>query len=877
MKDILEAIRAIEAQNHEEKDLAKRAITWIARAEWPLTIQQICCAVATGTLGDKERPEVDKGAVLSACDGLIVIDPETDIVSFVDQGTKEHFEQNMETWNPKAQLDIATTCLQYLSSEAFQSGSCSTPEVLDQRQKDNPLFEYAARNWGNHIETVQTEALDLALPFLLHEGTVSSAGQVIFDSNLASSARHNVNPAPIRPRVPKPGHLGSRCEEALRKETSGSSSIVPKKGGEEDNESELAEELNFDVQYEEYDDDDEEDYEEYEEEEDDDGAEEPQGIANTHSGEPLDHQNATTSFHITAWFGLNYLMSQILTRMEKEKVEKALNREDNWRLIPLLIAVERSNPDTIKTLLDARADVNVRKKDSNATGLHIASEIGNLAAIEILLKSGADINTQDSPGRTPLDAALQFGQDTAAHFLIDQGAEVKAPRNSYYWATFSGREEGIKLLIKNGCEISYTGQNGSLLHLAVETACPAVVSTLLANGAVVDATNEPAGDTALFLATQSGYKVIVQELLKHGAQVDLKSGQAGIAPLVTAAETGDKELVKILLDHGASIDIRSGASSVTALQVAAGREYEEIVEMLLANGADVNLKMNSGRSALHEAAVVGNEKIVLMLLDKGADINACSFHNSSVLLYLLLQKHERLAGVLIERGCNVNIQRRDGPTPLSVAASKGYENIVQMLISKGADMNAVWRDGSTALHMALFGKSERVVELLLDNGANPNSQRRMDGITALHIASYEGREGIARVLVSKGAAVDVPRFGGFTSLHEAATAGRKEISEMLIENGANINAPSMEHRLTPLHQAAYNGHAQVVEMLLSKGANINAKDSRGLNAVRSANMKHHLNIVQMLRERGADDDAEDKVELAVNRIQMALSGQRIPS
>ena len=54
----------------------------------------------------------------------------------------------------------------------------------------------------------------------------------------------------------------------------------------------------------------------------------------------------------------------------------------------------------------------------------LAAKRGNLVALENAIRSGADINSEDSQGWTPLFHAAHHGNAKAIQLLIDAGAAV---------------------------------------------------------------------------------------------------------------------------------------------------------------------------------------------------------------------------------------------------------------------------------------------------------------------------------------------------------------------------------------------------------------------------------------------------------------------
>lgn len=85
--------------------------------------------------------------------------------------------------------------------------------------------------------------------------------------------------------------------------------------------------------------------------------------------------------------------------------------------------------DTIRVLVDAGADVNVRFRGPHQeTALHWAASSDDLEALGALLDAGADIDADGGviAGGTPLGDATAFGQWDAARALVGRGASASA-------------------------------------------------------------------------------------------------------------------------------------------------------------------------------------------------------------------------------------------------------------------------------------------------------------------------------------------------------------------------------------------------------------------------------------------------------------------
>ena len=88
------------------------------------------------------------------------------------------------------------------------------------------------------------------------------------------------------------------------------------------------------------------------------------------------------------------------------------------------------------------------------TPLHIAVKNNNLSFVELLLKSGADIDSEDNKGRTPLFYAIAEKNLTITKYLILNGADYEySTRFGFqpiHQAAKSGALNILKFLINLG-------------------------------------------------------------------------------------------------------------------------------------------------------------------------------------------------------------------------------------------------------------------------------------------------------------------------------------------------------------------------------------------------------------------------------------------
>ncbi len=97
-----------------------------------------------------------------------------------------------------------------------------------------------------------------------------------------------------------------------------------------------------------------------------------------------------------------------------------------WGDPPLRRAIHSHNWPAIEFLVNKGADVTYQFRGSGETLLHFAAEEGFLAAAELFLENGADVNARSLSGDTPLHHASREGFFQVAQLLLEHGADVNA-------------------------------------------------------------------------------------------------------------------------------------------------------------------------------------------------------------------------------------------------------------------------------------------------------------------------------------------------------------------------------------------------------------------------------------------------------------------
>jgi ankyrin repeat protein len=265
----------------------------------------------------------------------------------------------------------------------------------------------------------------------------------------------------------------------------------------------------------------------------------------------------------------------------------------------------------------------------------------NQAAVTQLLTGGADINSRDSRGNTPLMYASAVGSQNMMRKLLSAGADVKSRNNfdstALLWCT--NDLEKVRLLVDKGADVNARTRRGmSPLSIAATHASNvAVIKLLLERGADAQAPGPAGVSGALMMSARANDTASCKLLIEKGAVAKAKDLR-GFTALINAAGYGNTQLVKLLLDHGADVNAQSepslakvkngdlGIGSLTPLLLEVNARSAETVRLLLNAGADVNVRDVRGMTPLMLAVATDHpdDKIVRILLAKSPAMDARS-------------------------------------------------------------------------------------------------------------------------------------------------------------------------------------------------------------------------------------------------------------
>lgn len=175
-----EALQRIETQGQEDKDLAKRILSWILLVSRPLTVKELQHALAVEPYNyrfDQDAQPYDD-ILCTVCAGLVVIDNRSSNIRFAHGAISQYLQEKWSAQASNVHNTIAITCLTYLLIDDIAAGPCADVEQFKVRLSNYPLLPYCAIHWGYHVRnSADPEAANMAKTFLSRESAVQSSGQ----------------------------------------------------------------------------------------------------------------------------------------------------------------------------------------------------------------------------------------------------------------------------------------------------------------------------------------------------------------------------------------------------------------------------------------------------------------------------------------------------------------------------------------------------------------------------------------------------------------------------------------------------------------------------------------------------------------------------
>lgn len=373
-------------------------MSWITFAERPLKVKELQHAIAV----DPEKDDLDEddlpdvNFIIQVTAGLVTVDESSGIIRLVHYTAQEYFQQIREEWNPDAQKEIVSVCLNYLQLRPFQKSGCLDIKELKKLQDDYVLLDYAFRFWGRHAlsPTVQKYISETASGYRFFQNL----------SSLTPVAVHlecEISDFGLEVRNPITGmHLTARfgllyLTDWLYSQFDGRSrSLVDAKDPWQQTPLSVAAENGHEAVVE--------------------------MLLKTGNVNPNTKDwNDRNPLLLAAGNGHQAVVRVLL---EIGKVDPDIRDSEDQSSI--LVAASKGHEEVVKVLLEiGKVDPNTRDLD-NSSPILVAAAKGHEAVVRVLLEiHGIDLDMKDRDDRTPLSLAAIYGHRAVVTLLLARGAD----------------------------------------------------------------------------------------------------------------------------------------------------------------------------------------------------------------------------------------------------------------------------------------------------------------------------------------------------------------------------------------------------------------------------------------------------------------------
>lgn len=640
-----DALKRIIRKEASIRDLALKALLWVANSKKPLSESQLLEAlvIEPGMTWIDDEDKVDGTHLRTDCEDLLHLQDGhytlqhsslgefLRTITVTDGGDLQSYGRLQD----QASRIIVEDCITYFKFSAFANGTMTTKESFDELLAKHPFMEYAVMFWGDHMRDVQgdpqlqNDVRDLlsnqSSRELLHQIFIASpSGWVRWPARYKTPIRFP-EPFPFTPGTTSLHVLSIFGLFALLSDTH----LSP---------------VDLDIN-------------------------QPDGFG-------------LYAIDYAARYGHESICSWIIARQINESpgvgLKMTLKCIDRMRLLGSLI--ENHWTGVVANLLNH--GYSPVELCFDRTVLHMAAGLGYVDMVELFLDAGADPNVQDDLGGTPLINAAASSSVDVMKLLLSRSADVNCQRSNgltaLHMAARSGNLEMVEYLINRGAWIQTNVWHATPLHDAAIVGHGQVIETLLRHGAQKEATTAY-GTTPFILAVGQGKADAARTLLRNSADITAVNRKLQTALHLTAKNDA-VEILSILLatTSGLKMIDQRDENMRTALHLAAIQGSTASAIKLLDHDALVDLEDEDGRTPSLLSVLNGAHSLASKLFDKYGANPKHTDHNEATVLHMTAKSTRSmpLASLLVH-GIEPEIKDTLGFTALEYATERNNSAFVE--------------------------------------------------------------------------------------------------------------------------------------------------------------------------------------------------------